>query len=120
MTTFASHIIVDLPAWEVVLFEIVRQCFVGCEDRGALLERIRCRYLQLREEIVTLAKTAQDVIDKAHTAYMKVCSEKDEVQHECNALQAKLDDIYERGINVAWVHVRLAVVDDTIVTTRRA
>jgi hypothetical protein len=97
VTTFASDIIVDLPAWEVVLFEIVRQCFVGCEDRGALLERVRCRYLQLREEIVTLAKTAQDVIDKAHAAYVKVCNEKHEVQDECRALQAKLDDIYERG-----------------------
>jgi hypothetical protein len=28
---------------------------------------------------------------------VKVCNEKHEVQDECRALQAKLDDIYERG-----------------------
>lgn len=40
---------------QVVLFEIVRQCFVHCEDRGVLLERVRNRYLNLRHEIAAFA-----------------------------------------------------------------
>ncbi len=71
----ARNVVADLPAWEVTcgscgcaihahcsrcllsrsqvtLFEVVRQCFVHCEERGTLLERIRARYLHLREEVL--------------------------------------------------------------------
>ncbi len=42
---------------QIVLFELVRQNFVHCEERGALLERIRARYLNLRQEVLALGES---------------------------------------------------------------
>ena len=47
---FRQRLSTDLPAWELVFFEVVRQVFVACEERGVLLERIRHRYSTFRRE----------------------------------------------------------------------
>ena len=44
---------------QVVLFELVRQSFVHCEERGCLLERIRVRFMHLREEMIAAARAGE-------------------------------------------------------------
>jgi hypothetical protein len=57
---FRQRLTQDLPAWELVFFEVVRQVFVGCEERGVLLERIRHRYLNLRRDFERAWKAVEE------------------------------------------------------------
>lgn len=57
---FRQRLTQDLPAWELVFFEVVRQVFVGCEERGVLLERIRHRYLSFRRDFERAWKAVEE------------------------------------------------------------
>ena len=47
VTGFSPEVCAELSVWSVVFFELVRQVFVGCEERGVLLEKCRLRLFEL-------------------------------------------------------------------------
>lgn len=39
--------VAEVSVWGLVMFELVRQTYVHCEERGVLLERCRVRLMEL-------------------------------------------------------------------------
>lgn len=44
---FHPVMVAEISSWNVVLFEIVRQVYVHCDERGVILERARKRLMEL-------------------------------------------------------------------------
>lgn len=77
---FGPRYSAEIGVWSVVFFELVRQVFVHCEQRGILLERVRVRMLQFLEwadaRLSGMAVAAQE----AHELHMKVVDELEEAR----------------------------------------
>jgi len=44
---FHPSMVAEVSVWGLVLFELVRQTYVHCEERGVLLERCRVRLMDI-------------------------------------------------------------------------